>query len=272
MLHDSYSLNIDPVRFMDAYNLDIGQYVERHTFKESAQKTGKQIFYMSYSHAFRLFRTYFPELQVANRINPETGSFIFEEIGGRGFFLKPYVYRIDDETDRKYESPDYYYPVLTVSGLSIYPNELAVKKDYSTGKSGPVPGQYVADIQLFNKSVQRGLVKAMALTTGIGLKLWTGDDLDETIVDEKFLYLEKIADLARQYNATNPEVPYVVKNNHLDTLTAITSEGQTLRKLVDALKNATVNVSAVTTETIIVSSKEQAALPASKSNPTKSPK
>lgn len=235
-------LTISPERYMEAYNLDITSYVERHTFKESAQKGGSQIFYMSYSHAYRLFRTYFPELEVTNVPNQETGGYIHKEIDDRGYFTKPFVYArgLDGVV---YSSPEYYYPILTVSGQAVYPNDLVVKKDYSTGKSAPSPGNYVADIQLFNKSIQRGLVKAIALTTGIGLKLWTGDDLDSTVMDKKFSILDHLNKLAAEYNSSNPVNTYVVSSTYMDTISTITAEGKLVRGLLDTfVAPATVDV------------------------------
>lgn len=193
------TLEIEPERFMEAYNLDIEDYIERHNFKESAQKTGKQINYMSYSHAYRLFRTYFPELEVALVENEATGGYIFKEIDDRGYFVKVYVYKSGYNTAYR-RSATYYYPILNVSGQSVYPDELETYKDKSTGINKSKQGKYVANIQLFNKSIQRAIVKAIALSTGIGLKLWTGDDIDEVVLDYKFKVLQGVEERLKEFN------------------------------------------------------------------------
>jgi hypothetical protein len=226
-------LKIDPARFLDAYNLDIEDYVERHNFKESAQKGNKQINYMSYSHAYRLFRIHFPELEVALEENRDTGGFIFKEIDNRGYFLKAFVY---SETNTRTAS--LYYPVLSVSGMSVYPDELEMVKDYKTNETKEKPVKYVANIQLFNKANQRALVKAIALTTGIGLKLWTGDDLNEDIQDTKFNLLDAVAKRVKEYEQLTGIV-YPVIVNHLDTINVITTEGKNIKRLIDEFKAKT---------------------------------
>jgi hypothetical protein len=237
-------LNIAPGRFLDAYNLDIEDYVERHTFKESAQKGGKEINYMSYSHAYRLFRMHFPELEVALEENPKTGGYIFKEIDDRGYFLKAFVYTAENVpfSDRNNgmhlrRTASLYYPVLSVSGMSVYPDELETVKDWTTKETKEKPGRYVANIQLFNKANQRALVKAIALTTGIGLKLWTGDDLSEDILDKKFTLLEAVMKRAEEYEKLTGYV-YAPKVSNLDTISLITTEGKNITRLITEYKAA----------------------------------
>lgn len=273
-------LRIDPARFLDAYNLPINDYVERHNFKESAQKTSKQINYMSYSHAYRLFRIHFPELEVQLEENPETGGFIFKEIDDRGYFLKAFVYTAKRElfSDRSDKvaverSASIYYPVLSVSGLSVYPNELETSKDYKTNTYEEKPGKYVANIQLFNKANQRAIVKAIALTTGIGLKLWTGDDLDESIIDAKFTLLDAVAARALEYNKLSGE-DYVPNVSHLDTMSIITAEGKSIKRQIDALKATLVESVNISTEapTVTEVSKSEHVIEPTTSTTTKSTK
>jgi hypothetical protein len=257
-------LQIDPARYLDAYNLDIDSYVERHTFKETAQKGSKQINYMSYSHAYRLFRIHFPELEVQLEENPNTGGYIFEEINERGYFLKAFVYTAEgvpfSDTNngmRIKRSASIYYPVLSVSGLSVYPNELETTKNYTTNKTEEKPGKYVANIQLFNKANQRAIVKAIALTTGIGLKLWTGDDLNEDIVDAKFSLLDAVSVRAREYTKLTG-IEYTPSVSHLDTITVITEEGKSIKRMMDAFK-AAIAVPTVTSEPEVISTETKPA-------------
>lgn len=234
------TLSIDPGRFIEAYNVDISDFIERHNFKESAQKGGKEINYMSYSHAYRLFRQYFPELEVTLVANPATGGFIWKEIDDRGYFLKAYVYE-KSTGGQISKSAEYYYPVLSVSGQSVYPDELETQKDYKTGEVKSKEGRYVANIQLFNKANQRAIVKAIALTTGIGLKLWTGDDLSEDILDAKQELLDRVRAAAANYT-TKTGVPYTVASTYMDTTAVITAEGKKISALIKAATPDTVAI------------------------------
>jgi hypothetical protein len=243
---NSPTLNISPERFLDAYNLDIEDCIERHTFKESAQKGGKEIMYMSYSHAYRFFRTHFPELEVELIENPNTGGFIWKEIDDRGYFLKAIVYR-KQGADQCAVSATYYYPILSVSGQSVYPNELETVKDWNTKETKEKEGKYVANIQLFNKSVQRAIVKAIALTTGIGLKLWTGDDLNEDVLDAKMTLLEGVRKRAKEYSeATN--LAYEITSTYIDSMSVITAEGKYLSTLIKEFKESISVLDAKATE------------------------
>jgi hypothetical protein len=232
---NSATLNIAPDRFIEAYNLDISEFIERHTFKETAQKGGKEINYMSYSHAYRLFRQHFPELEVALVENPATGGYIWKEIDDRGYFLKAYVYQKSPNHPCA-KSSEYYYPVLSVSGQSVYPEELETQKNYKTGETTTKEGRFVANIQLFNKSNQRAIVKAIALTTGIGLKLWTRDDLAEDTLDPKQELLDRVRAIASEYTSKTG-IPYLVRSTYVDTTASITTEGKTIAALI---KEATI--------------------------------
>ena len=231
------TLNIDPVRFIEAYNLDIEDFIERHIFKETAQKGKKIIHYMSYSHAYRLFRQHFPELEVTLVENPATGGFVWKEIDDRGYFLKAFVFR-KSANQVIAKSAEYYYPVLSVSGQSVYPDELETQKDYKTNEIKPKEGRYVANIQLFNKANQRAIVKAIALTTGIGLKLWTGDDLSEDIIDAKQALLDRVHVIASDYTSKSG-IPYKVTSTYMDTSVVITAEGKKISALIKALPSET---------------------------------
>lgn len=227
-------LVVDHERFMDAYNTDISEYVERHNQREQAMKGGKQIMYLSYSHAYRLFRSKFPELEVDCVINPMTGGFVFADIDSRTWYINSYVH------DGYRRSQLYYFPILnTLNGMGIFPDDVRKTKE---GK--PIEGKYIIDGQLINKSIQRAIVKAIALTTGLGLKLWTGDDLSEELVDEKTQLIAKLYQLADAYkNQTGND--YTGVNN----LSYISTTGEIERvkvELTDLLKAAKANKASTT--------------------------
>lgn len=222
-------LTIDPDRFEEAYNLDISEYVERNKFREDAMSKGgkialkRDILYLSYSHAIRLFRMNFPELEVDLYTNPLNGGYVFEEIGGRGYFVKAFIH------DGVRRSSPVYYGILNTSGASIFPTDL--DKDRATGKF--IEGKFVANVALFNKSVYRAQVKAIALVTGIGLKLWTGQDLNEEILDEKLQKIAAIENLALQYKKLTG-VDYILPNlDYTCSNTEINRYGKELKKALD---------------------------------------
>lgn len=173
-------LVIDSDKFNEGYNLPISEFVEK--------KPGQgNLTYLSYSHAIRLFHEYFPELAVDCEVNPLTGSYIFEEPDGRGFFLKAFVH------NGECRSPSIYFGVLNNSNRPVFHESKL--KDRSGEELGPE-----GNAQVFNKAYYRALTKAIAITTGIGLKLWTGDDLEEDISNKKKELLEKVEALAKEYS------------------------------------------------------------------------
>ncbi|MGL5923728.1 hypothetical protein [Chroococcidiopsis sp.] len=217
-------LSIDPKRFLEAYNLDVSQWVERNKFREGTQKTGDKILYLSHAHALRLMRQHFPELETGFVVNPVTGGYFFEEIGGGGFFCKPYVH------DGFSCSAIYHFGVLSQSGASVFPHS----KDKSGNPS--------ADEQLFNRSFYRAQTKAIALTTGIGLKLWTGDDLSEDIIDDKLSRISAVEELAIQHNRLATE-PYLIPAlNYMSSAELINSIGKDLQARLKELKQDVSNV------------------------------
>jgi hypothetical protein len=190
------TLHLAPEIFLENYNIDISEYTERHKAKEDAQKGGSAITYMSYSHAFRLFRTRHPGWEVDCVVNPLTGGYVFEEIDRRGYFVKSFIH------DGSCRSAAYYNALLTMSGQGVHPDD--VKSDYQTKKPKLSPlGNpiYVTDSQSINKAVYRAKVKAIALCTGIGLKLWTGDDLSEDVLDAKLTLLTQVKAVAAKYTS-----------------------------------------------------------------------
>ena len=201
-------------KFEELYNLDVSDYVDTKEGKTSLR-------YMSYSHAVRLFRMHFEGHEVACELNPLTNGYVFKEIDEGGYFLKPYIYNSFGKTN------SYYYGVLNPRNQSVLPGDLD-KND-----------RVVANSQLFNKSYYRAIVKAIALFSGIGLKLWTGEDLSAEMLDElsieKNRKIEGIRKLAALYQETFG-LPYAdidFKNlSHELTLKQINRIGNNLKQIV----------------------------------------
>lgn len=166
-------LKISPQRFTEAYNINIQSFVE--------SKGGMD--YLPYSDAIRLFRLYFPELGFGCEVNPATQGYIFEELDGRGYFVKPYVY--DQEGNK---SCPLYFCVLNFRNAAVLPTDKE--------KDGKSP---TANSQLFNKAIYRSIVKVIAIETGIGLKLWTRDSLEEEVSDDRAVLYKKVALLNDTY-------------------------------------------------------------------------
>lgn len=180
-------LVIDRERFAQAYNIDVSDFVERHKFKESNQK-GKEINFLSYSKAVELFRTHFPELQFDCITNPLTGGYVFQDLNNSGYFIKSYIH---DGTRR---SNLIYFACLDVSGQAIYPSSL-MPKEMKKSLEDRDTTALQANVQQFNKDYYRAVTKAIALVTGIGLKLWTGEDLSEDTMSQKVELIESIKKL-----------------------------------------------------------------------------
>ena len=217
---------IPPDIYLENYNLPIDDCVERHTAKETAQKgSSKQILYMSYSHAFRLLRTRHPELEVACAINPYTNSPVFKEIDDLGYFIYSFVYNKKTGARSAY----YYNAILTMSGQGIFPGDIQL--DYKTGApkldSRKQPLR-VLNSQGINKAVRRAEVKAIALATGIGLKLWTGDDLSEEVLDAKMELISKVQSLFNDLQAASVECT-MAELTYMSSTAEIMAEGKRLK-------------------------------------------
>lgn len=233
-------LIIKPEDFIANYNLDIEDFVEQHKAKEDAQSKGganqlkRPILYMSYSHAIRLLRSRHPELEVDCVRNFATGGYIFQEIDRLGYFILSYVH------DGKSRSALYYNAMLTMSGQGIHPDD--VKSDYKTGKPKLTPTGNtisVVDSAAANKAYYRALVKAIAMVTGIGLKLWTGDDLADEIVDAKMILInnvKKLNDL--YYQLQGEDYEGVAQLDYTSSEAEIKRVGKSLQLAYKALEQA----------------------------------
>lgn len=204
-------LYIDPKRFLEAYNLDISEYVEA--------KNG--LSYLSYSHAVRLLRLNFPELDVACVTNPLTGGYAFQEPDDRGFFFKAYLH------DGVRRSAPIYYGVLNTSNAPVFPG--------STDKNG----NPTAHSSLFNKAHYRAWTKAIAIVTGIGLKLWTGDDLSEETLDDKTTRIRQVEALARRLEAVSGQRIELISLDYTTPMGEITNLGKSLQKQLKAIESKT---------------------------------
>ena len=194
--------------FMVGYNVDVSDSIVRHVFKEKAQKGGPQINYLPYSRAIVEFRKLHPTLEVCCLTNPATGGFLFKEIDDAGYFMRSYV------TDGQARSEMYNFSILSSSGGPIYPGDKGLNS------------------QTINKHYYRALVKAIALATGIGLKLWTLEDLDVEILDATLAKIARIKELAVQYRMATGNVYPLPDLSYMTPDLEITSTGKALAKAV----------------------------------------
>lgn len=242
-------LIIPPLEFGDNYNIDISDYVERHKAKEDAQSKGganqlkRDILYMSYSQAIRLLRSKYPTLEVSCVVNPLTGGYVFEDLDRRTYFVRAYVH------DGYRRSEAFYSPILSMSGQGIHPDD--VKSDYKSGKpklNSVGQAIYTIDGAAINKAIYRAYVKAIALVTGIGLKLWTGDDLSEEVHEAKLALITNVRKLAEQLNKLTGQTYAEV--NDLDYTTPegeVKRLGRTLQQALLEAKSPTKSLASSTT-------------------------
>lgn len=235
------SLKLDPVKpleiapeiFLENYNLPIDNLVEHHSAKENNQKGGKSILYLSYSHALRLLRIRHPDLDAHCVMNPATGGYLFTEVDRRGYFMLSYVSSADGR-----RSSLYYNAYLTMSGQGVHPDDVKADKNgqpksLNTGELIPL-----VDSQGINKLYYRSLTKAIGLATGLGLKLWTGDDLSQEIIDEKNNLLMQVQALGKEYTTLTGEAyPGIEELDIYASSAAIKAYGKALHLKVKELKN-----------------------------------
>jgi hypothetical protein len=239
-------LTIPAAIFEENYNMPITEFVDRHTFKEQSQKGGAVINYMSHASATRLFRIRHPNLKVVMVENPATGGFVFEEAEGRGFFLKGYI------TDGINDSEVVYFGVLGSSGNAVLPGQ----KD-----KGNAP---IASSKAFNTAYVRAKTKIIAMITGLGLKLWTGDDLDEDIKDAKIVYLKAIDLLAAEYYEITGKT-YVVDVSILDTEDVIKATGKAIKQAITSAKQIEIEVDNPVTGELVLESADETTVTSRKS-------
>lgn len=205
------SLNISAEDFLTGYNLDVTPYIVRHRFKEKAQKGGAVINYLPYSHAVREMRKLHPKLEACCLVNPTTGGYVFKELDSGGYLLKPYL------TDGIARSEIYNFSILSSSGGPVS----AVSPDAKSYNS-----------QVINKHYYRAITKAIALVTGIGLKLWTLEDLDDEIIDATMASISRIKELSVQYRMATGKVYDLPELTYMTPQIELLAIGKALAKAV----------------------------------------
>lgn len=147
-------LIIKTENFLNAYNIDVSENVETDY---------KGIRYLSWSYAWYFLKTNFTEL-VVDFVKTEDGKYHHYDDGGS--YLLPYL------TDGEYKSIPLYYPILD-------------------SKNKPVANP---DNMQVNKALMRGATKVIAMVTGLGLKLYTGEDLDNSKKEGLITKIKEFAD------------------------------------------------------------------------------
>jgi hypothetical protein len=211
------NLVIPPDVFLDNYNIPLSELVDRNTFRESLQK-GKAVTinYLSHAIATQLMRCRHATLQVKMKENPETGGYVFADIADSGYYMVGYIEDGEGNT-----SEEVYFALLTTAGLAIPRDKLTVKE--------------------INTAFARAKTKTIAMVLGIGLKLWTGADLDESIMDEKVTILNALYALADKYNAMAAS-PYAVQADISSSIDTIKREGTALKTMLAELSNTPAKV------------------------------
>ena len=136
-------LDISPEAFTKAYELAIGEHVE---------KNYKGLSYLSWPFAFRHLKEQFPTLFVAFE-EKSAGWPVFGQEGC--WLLRPYL------TDGIRRTPALVFPIMDNKHNAV--KEL--------------------DARQVSDNIQRASVKAIATFTGLGLKLYSGEDIPKS--DEK---------------------------------------------------------------------------------------
>jgi hypothetical protein len=150
-------LEISPAAFTTAYELPIGEHVE---------KNYKGLSYLSWPFAFRYLKEQFPTLYVAFE-ESAIGWPVFGQIGC--WLLRPYL------TDGCRRTPALVFPLMD--------NKHNALKEL--------------DARSVSDNIQRASVKCIATFTGLGLKLYSGEDIPKS--DEK-----DIPKLPLQQETTKP--------------------------------------------------------------------
>lgn len=134
-------LLITAEEFKQNYDLEIDDLIETRPGSFQAK-------YLSWANAQNLLRYRHPKLAVQLELSPE-GTPIFQH--GDQAYIMPFI------TDGEIKTPPIFYPVMTHA-------------------FNPLSDPSVTDI---NKAIQRATAKVIAVYTGIGLKLYVGEDLPD---------------------------------------------------------------------------------------------
>ena len=156
-------LEISPEAFTKAYELAIGEHVE---------KNYKGLSYLSWPFAFRYLKEQFPTLFVAFEEASE-GWPVFGQEGC--WLLRPYI------TDGIRRTPALVFPIMDNKHNAV--KEL--------------------DARQVSDNIQRASVKCIATFTGLGLKLYSGEDIPKSD-DEKATTTSTASTVASSKEATKP--------------------------------------------------------------------
>lgn len=153
-------LTISREKFMEGYNYDVSPFLLRHNYKESKQKGGrkKQIFYISWSNVLVLLKQIHPTFLVDFEKDKSGNVIHYQEELDRMFI---YPYLIDTESGTR--SPSVPYSIVDANHYEIGVERL---QELSQKINTPLL-----------KVIDRAMVRCVAVVTGIGLSLWTGEDV-----------------------------------------------------------------------------------------------
>lgn len=158
-------LNIPYTLWLENYNLDVTPYLE---------KSYSDISYLSWSFAWMLLKSKHPTFMLYwERDWRNNGRYYFQDSPKESPYILAFV--ADMETGAR--SLPVYFAILDQKMRAI---------------TGTPTGN------LLNKNLMRAAVKAIAMTTGIGLRLWTGEDIDQ---GQKAALLDRIRGVNDQYKA-----------------------------------------------------------------------
>jgi len=190
-------LTIPTDKYIELYNLDVSAYIDK-----------KQNFaYISWSWAWHLLKIHFPHFIVTHHESPEGLSYFVDPYTKEGY-IRPYI--IDLSTDKYSVSVDF--PMLNFKNQAIKIYE----EKYKDGEPNLIPLTNRMEIQ---KNVFRAYTKCIAMVTGIGLKLWNGEDLDNS---ERESYISRILSLGEVYKKDvgleHPEINKIYTMTNQDLL------------------------------------------------------
>ena len=186
-------LVIPPEKYMEMYNMDVSDYLD---FKGGSG--GKKFAYLSWSWAWVLLRKYFPTLVPTYLPSPEGDCYWIDRLTLEAY-IKPIL--VDAETGA--QSIPFDFPIMDFRNQSVKMVEKItnIKEDGTTFTTMELitnNGKPAIDRMQIEKNMHRAIVKAIAKTTGIGIRLWNDEDVDG---DQRAKYLEKLDALFGMYLA-----------------------------------------------------------------------
>jgi len=180
-------------KYMEMYNLDVSDYLD---------KKGKYS-YLAWAWAWVLLKKHFPSF-VPTYIPSESGQCYWIDPITNEAYIKPVI--IDTETGAftiPFDFPIMEFKNKTIRAVRIYKfpengvdqEEKSLNYDLNeeTGVITPCFNRMVIE-----KNVHRAIVKAIAKTTGIGIRLWNDEDVEG---DKRAGYLEKLTVLFTKYKS-----------------------------------------------------------------------